>query len=102
MRKNIERKLKKIETKEYKAVVRALQTFGFGIVLKCIVSIVGFLVGTYFYSEENVFYLKVDKFFANIGNLLLFGAVMLAMVFVARLFKFKNQREVLESIQIKR
>lgn len=102
MKKNIERNLKKIEIKENVAIDKGLKTVGFGILLKGIVAFIGFLVGTYFYSEESAFYLKVDEFFEITGNIIFMLVLAVAMVFAVRLFKLKNQKEILKSIQTKK
>lgn len=99
MKRKIEYKLKKIEESEYIAFIKCFITIGFGILLKFMSSIIGFLIGTYFYIKDDYLYLKIDKFFSNLGSILLFATILLSLVFVVRLYKYKNQKKILKSIQ---
>lgn len=99
MKKNIQKKLRKIDNMKNFAVKRFLHTIGYGALAKMIISVIGFLIGTYFYSKEGIYHLRIDAFTSKLGNGVFTISVLISMIFVIRLFKLKNQRDILKSIQ---
>lgn len=99
MKKNIQKKLRKIDSMKNFAIKRFLHTIGYGVLAKITISAIGFLIGTYFYSKEGVYHLRIDRFTSKLGNVVLTISVLISMIFVIRMFKLKNQRDVLKSIQ---